>query len=117
MDHVNAHLYEINIDPMRPTLISSAFSHEEKTASLDKSENLMHNKEQHSQSAYYKKLGETIRHYNDVLLFGPTEAKVELANILKDDHQFEKITIAVKQTDKMTANQEQAFVRDYFSIR
>ncbi len=117
MDHMNAHLYEINIDPMRPTLISSAFSHEEKTASLDKSENLMHNKERHDQSAYYKKLGETIRHYNDVLLFGPTEAKVELANILKDDHQFEKITIAVKQTDKMTANQEQAFVRDYFSIR
>ena len=38
----------------------------------------MHNKEQHEQSDYYKKLGETIKNYTEVLLFGPTDAKVEL---------------------------------------
>ncbi len=48
----------------------------------------MHNKEQQQQSEYYKTLGETIKNYDDVLLFGPTNAKVELLNILKADISF-----------------------------
>ena len=75
----------------------------------------MHNKEQHQQSAYYKKLGAIIKTYNHVLLFGPTNAKEELFNLLQADEQFKKITIEVLQADKMTAPQEHAFVRNHFS--
>jgi len=50
-----------------------------------------------------------------VLLFGPTTAKNELANLLKDDHLFEKIKVEVRQADRMTENQEHAFVKDHFS--
>ena len=77
----------------------------------------MHNKEQHKQSEYYKQLGEAIKNYEEVILFGPTEAKVELYNVLRADHQFAKIRIEVEQTDKMTENQEHAFVKAYFSKR
>lgn len=116
-DHSSAHLIEFTTDTIETKIIESKFTHQEKENSLGKSENLMHNKEQHQQSEYYKKLGETIRNYEEVLLFGPTDAKVELFNVLKADHRFAKIKIEIKQTDKMTENQQHAFVREHFSGR
>jgi hypothetical protein len=116
MDHASAHLMEI-ADPIVTNIVVSNFTHEEKGKSLQKSENLMHNKEQHQQSDYYKKLGESIKKYDDVLLFGPTNAKIELLNILKADTHFAKIKIETLQTEKMTENQEHAFVKEYFSKR
>jgi nitrogenase subunit NifH len=115
MDHASAHLMEFTIDPIETKIIKSAFTHEEKSDSLDNSEQVMHNKEQQQQSAYYKRLGESIIDYDEVLLFGPTDAKVELLNVLKADHHFDKIKIEVKQADKMTENQQHAFVREHFS--
>ncbi len=115
MDHASAHIMECTTDPAEIRTIESAFTHEAKEESLGKSEGVMHHKEQHQQSAYYKKLGETIRNYDDVILFGPTDAKVELYNILKADHNFAKIKIEVQQTDKMTEHQQHAFVKDHFS--
>ncbi len=75
----------------------------------------MHNKEQQQQAAYYKELGKVIRNYEEVILFGPTDAKVELLNLLKEDHLFAAIKIEVAQTDKMTENQQHAFVKAHFS--
>ncbi|MBK8348850.1 MAG: hypothetical protein IPL08_15010 [Saprospiraceae bacterium] len=49
-----------------------------------------------------------------VLLFGPTDAKAELLHLIQADHHFDKIKFEVKSTDKMTENQENAFVKDYF---
>jgi len=117
MDHASAHVMEITTGPDEAKVITSKFTHDEKEESLGKSEHGMHNKEQHEQSAYYKQLGEVIKNYEDVLLFGPTDAKVELFNLLRADHLFEKISIGIKQTDKMTENQEQAFVKEYFLTR
>ncbi len=115
MDHSNAHLMEISIDGIDDKMIESTFSHAEKEHSLGKSENLMHNKEQHQQAEYYKKIGEKIRNYDEVILFGPTSAKTELVNILKADHLFEKIKIETLPADKMTENQRHAFVKNHFS--
>jgi hypothetical protein len=74
----------------------------------------MHNKETNYKAKYFKSLSEVIQTYDDVLLFGPCDAKKELFNILKDDHHYDKINIELKQSDKMTTNQLQAFVRDHF---
>jgi len=115
MDHTSANLMEFTADPIETKTIDSKFTHEEKEQTLGKSENLMHNKEQHEQADYYRELGEIIRNYDEVVLFGPTDAKVELYNTLKDDHLFAKIKIEVIQTDKMTENQQHAFVRKHFS--
>ena len=117
MDHANAHLMEFTTDPVTTDIISNPFSHRDKEHSLGKSEDGMHNKEQHSQHEYYKKLGDIIRNFQDVLLFGPTNAKIELLNLLKADHQFEKIKLETKDSDKMTQNEQHAFVRDYFTNR
>src|SRR5471030_2674345 len=115
MDHTNAHLMEFTAGPIETKTIDSKFTHEEKEQTLGKGENLMHNKEQHEQANYYRELEEIIRNYDDVMLFGPTDAKVELYNSLKDDHLFAKIKIEVIQADKMTENQQHAFVRKHFS--
>ncbi|SFD59155.1 hypothetical protein SAMN05518672_102527 [Chitinophaga sp. CF118] len=114
MDHSNAHLIEFPIAPMEE-LITSKFTHEEKVFSVSKSENLMHNKEQHEQSAYYKKIGEAIKNHSEVLLFGPTEAKSELLNLLKNDHHFKDIKISIEDTDKLTEQQQQDFTIAFFS--
>jgi len=114
MDHSSAHIMEFTTE-IKTTILSSDFTHQDKENTLERSENQMHNKEQHQHSEYYKKLGEVIRKYEEVILFGPTNAKVELYNLLKADHLFSKIKIEVQQTDKMTENQQHAFVKHYFS--
>jgi len=115
IDHSNAHIMEVSGGAIETKIISSKFTLKEKEISLDKGESQMHSKEQHWQSEYYKKLGEAIRNYDDVILFGPTDAKAELYNKLKDDHLFAKIKIAVKHTDKMSEHQQHTFVKEYFS--
>ncbi len=117
MDHSSAHLMEFTTDPIETKTIVSKFTHQVKVDSFDKGEKMMHNKEQHFLSDYYKKMGEQIKKYDDVILFGPTDAKGELLNILRTDHRFAKIKIEIKQTDKMTENQQHAFVKEYFSKR
>lgn len=115
MDHSNAQLMEFTSDAIETETIETAFTNQEREHTLNRSEHLMHNKEQQQTAAYYKKLGEAIKQYDEVILFGPTEAKSELFNLLRADHLFEKIKIEVKQADKMTENQQHAFVKAYFS--
>jgi hypothetical protein len=115
MDHSKAHLMEFKVGPIETNVIESKFTHLEKELSIAKSEILMHNREQHEQSVYYKKLGEAIKNYNEVILFGPTEAKVELFNLLKKDHLFANIKIDIQQTDKMSDSQQHVFVREHFA--
>jgi stalled ribosome rescue protein Dom34 len=115
MDHSNAHLMEFTTEPLTTTIISSRFTHRDKEHSIGRSENGMHQKQNHELAGYYKKIGEAIKNYQDVILFGPTSAKTELLNLLKADHLFEKIRIETKDADKMTQNEQHAFVREYFS--
>src|SRR5580698_5590286 len=117
MDHAHAHLVEFATDPITTKLISNHFTHRDKAHSLGKSEEGMHQKEQQEQANYYRELGAIIRNFEDVVLFGPTTAKVELLNILRADHQFEHVKLETRESDKMTQNEQQAFVRDYFSAR
>jgi hypothetical protein len=115
IDHSSAHLTEFTNDPMMTRIIESDFTYQDRQQTIARSENVMHNKEQHRHAEYYNKLGEAILDYEDVLLFGPTDAKAELYNILRADLRFAKINIKVKQSGKMTENQQHSFVRAYFA--
>ncbi|MEO5570149.1 MAG: hypothetical protein ABIT08_13880 [Bacteroidia bacterium] len=57
---------------------------------------MMHNKEQHQQAEFYKQLDEKIKNYDEVILFGPKDAKAESLNLLKADYRFAKIKIETK---------------------
>jgi Lhr-like helicase len=115
MDHASANLMEFTQAPIETEVVESAFTHEEKVNTIKRSEATMHHKEQHEEGEYYDRLGDLIRGYDEVLLFGPTNAKTELLNRLREDHRFENIKINVQQTDKMTENQQHAFVKNHFS--
>ena len=115
MDHSSANIMDCSINPMVTITIESKFTHEEKKETLHKGEKATHHKEQHEELAYYKEIAAVIKNHEEVLLFGPTEAKVELLNILKADHHFDKINIETRQVDKMTENQQHAFVNEHFS--
>jgi hypothetical protein len=115
MDHSSAYLMEFTMDNAEEQIKSLEFVHEDIKHDLSKGESLMHNKQQHQLKEFYNKLGDSIKNYHDVILFGPTDAKVELLNILKADHQFENIKIETQSADKMTENQQHAFVKEYFS--
>ena len=104
MDHSIAHLMEQKDNSIVTNNIKSEFTQQEKEHSLGKGENLMHNKEQHLQSKYYKKIADAVKNHNEILLFGPTTAKEELSNLLKTDRHFENVKIDVKHVDKMMEN-------------
>ncbi len=114
MDHMNAHLIEFRSDNSETITIHSKFTHEAKVNSIEHGENKMHSKEQHQQREYYLALEDVIEGYQDVLLFGPTDAKVELKNMLDKNNACAGIRIAVEQADKMTENQQHAYVKHYF---
>lgn len=116
MDHSRANLMDGNIEGKDRIVIESQFTSQSKESSLQKNENLMHNKENHQQSEYYKRIGAEILNYDHVLIFGPTDAKSELRNILKADHRFSDIRIEVQTSDHLSDNQQYAKVREHFGI-
>lgn len=114
LDHHQANFIEyIPEDQTETNNVSSLELSEE--GGNSQNETAVHNKEQQDQGKFYKKLADKIIAFDEVLLFGPTDAKLELLNILKADHHFDLIKIEVKQSDKMTENQQLAFVKAYFS--
>jgi len=113
MDHSNAYLMELANDIIVQRVVSELANHETEF-NFYKGEKLIHKKEQHLQLSYYKKIGDIIKKYQDVVLFGPTDAKNELFNQIKTDHLFEDIKIEIKNSDKMTEAQMKTFVRDYY---
>ena len=115
MDHASAHIIEYPGEDGIVRTITSDFTQSGKKESLEKSEQLLHHKEQHQQSSYYKELAKVILGYDYVLLFGPTNAKSELLNLLKSDHKFDKIKIRSEAADKMDTHQVLAFVKKYFT--
>jgi hypothetical protein len=113
MDHSVANLIDVSA-PKNSCTIHSKFTHDTKEEALSRSENLMHNKEQQLHEAFYKEIADEILKYDHVLLFGPTNAKIELHNYLDNDLHFEEIKIDVKPSDKMTDTEQNAFVKKYF---
>ncbi|MFT5337946.1 MAG: hypothetical protein ACJAY8_000452 [Sphingobacteriales bacterium] len=115
MDHSNANLIDSNTKNNHS--INSEFTFDTKEEALSKSESLMHNKRQQMHDNYYKEIGVEILKYNHVLLFGPTNAKLELHNFLNKDLHFKDIQIDIEAADKMTENEKGAFVVNHFNLQ
>lgn len=66
---------------------------------------------------YYKKLDKTLRDADNIYLFGPGQAKKELANYLEQDKGLRARIQGVENADKkLTQNQKAARVRDFFDL-
>lgn len=66
---------------------------------------------------YYKKLDKILRDADRIFLFGPGQAKKELANFLKEDKGLRARIQGVENADKkLTQNQKAARVREFFEL-
>ena len=115
LDHASATVIEYIAGTAETVTVHSKFTHAARESSLANSEHTMHNEQQHDSASYYKALAELILPYQQVLLFGPTNAKEELHNMLKKDHHFDKKKIEVVPAEKMSENQLHAFVKKHFA--
>ena len=113
MDHSVANLIDLNSKNECHSIVSK-FTSETKEEALIRSESLMHNKRQQMNGKFYENIGNQIIRYNHVLLFGPTNAKVELRNYLNKDLHFKNIKIDIESSDNITDNEQVAFVKNHF---
>jgi hypothetical protein len=72
------------------------------------------NKIRKRQEEFYRKVMSTVKDYPEVLLFGPTNAKLELFNLLSENPIHEKMKIVVKNSSKMTENEMYSYVKNHF---
>lgn len=114
MDHSHANIIAFPHEAILKT-ITSGFTHQDKKETLQRSESAMHNKQQQKEAAYYHEIATAIKECVEVLLFGPTDAKKELFNLLRDNRHFDTVTISLEDTGKMTDAQQFAFVDNHFS--
>ncbi len=115
MDYSTANLIEFNLESFEIKSIDSGFLNQKKNEVLDKNEQLIHHQEKQQLSTYYKRIAEQIKGYTEVVLFGSTDAKVDLFTFLNQEEPFRKIKMEIKNTAKMNDNQKKYFVKSYFS--
>lgn len=117
MDHSIAHLMELkNSNIVSEIIEAESIIPEDEDIEINwKDETSIQNKERYNLSHYFKKLINVIKDYDEVLLFGPTDAKSELFNLIDNIHYMDMIKIAIKTTDKMPEDQQLIFVREYFN--
>lgn len=115
MDHSVARVMKYNADDFKVQVVESQLEGLDNQDGLQHSESLLHHKENQSIKSYYKSLIEIIRNYDEILLFGPTSAKTELFNLIREDHKYDNLKIEVKPTDKMNYEEQHSFMKEYFS--
>lgn len=116
MDHSTANLIEFTDNNTETTEEVEAQVGEQDEPLNARDETMIQNKEQNELSDYFKRISEVIKDYDEVLLFGPTHAKDELNNLLKDDRHFDEVKIEIKSADNMKKKQQEAFVKEHFDI-
>ena len=114
MDHSIAHVIKLTNGTIETNSVESIPEIQENQEIVYKDESHSLNKEQGQLASYFRKLEDVILENDQVILFGPTEAKNELLNVIKENHLFDKIKIEVESADKMTDIQMTDFVKEHF---
>ncbi len=111
MDHSKAVFIDVE-DKTNDFTILAGSNENKKVDSLTRNEKAVHNKEQQFQIAYYKNINEHLADCERLILFGPTSAKMEFYNYLKEGDMLKNI--AIETTDKMSMNELHAYVNKHF---
>lgn len=114
MDHASANVMEIIDNYIITKTVRSETGTDRNSIIVGKDKTHQQIKTQLQLSDFYKSLAEILLKYDEILLFGPTDAKTELFNLLRKEKQFDKKIISVKTTDNMTDKQQDAFVWEHF---
>jgi len=114
MDYSTAYVMELNGDSITTKTVESEFDWEEKQHSFARNEGFMHKKERQLHTNYFNNIADLIKGFDEVVLFGAGDAKTELFNLLTVDPEFKKVNLSVKTAHRLSENQREAFLKDYF---
>lgn len=114
MDYYTAHIIEFSDKPLEIQTIESKFTKKWKREK-NKGEKYLCCLAKQCKARYFKKIAHTILNYDKVLLFGPTNAKSELFNMMCEDHHFYRIKTYIKETKILTLNKRNKFIQEHFS--
>jgi stalled ribosome rescue protein Dom34 len=112
MDHSIAYLMEFNTMPFEIQIIECDLTVDEKKSNPYRKKTK--NRDIKRKYKYYNQIGNAIINYDKIILFGPSEAKIDFFDTLSEDERFYKLKIEIKETDKMNVNQQHAFITQYF---
>lgn len=113
MNRSIAHLMEISHEPFEVTTIESDLEILEDKVAMKKV--LPPSKVKQLQLKYYNNIRKSIQDFYYVVIFGPTDAKRELFDLLAEDENLTKVKVEIKETDEMNAREKHEFVQKYFS--
>lgn len=116
LDHSTANSIEYTNTAHLLSTVKLEFNPVEKKEVLQKGESHLHDKEQHLQQQFYKKISNASLGFSTVVLFGPTTAKAELENILTNDNRFSNVDVILKITDKLNTKEQIDYVNNFFNI-
>ncbi len=115
LDHLSANCIEYTNTAQLLNTIKLELNSVEKKKVLEKGESHLHNKEQHLQQQFYKKISTSCANFSTVVLFGPTTAKAELKTILTNDNRFSDVDVILKTTDKLDPKGRIDYVNNFFN--
>ena len=115
MNHSIAYIMEFTSGLITTITVESKPNLQGNKLGTSNNESLSFFNDQHIQAEYYKKLEASIHDCKEVILFGPTYAKVKLYHVLRTDNRFAKTKIGVTQAENMTKTQQHEFVINHFS--
>jgi stalled ribosome rescue protein Dom34 len=114
MDHSVASLIEFTVKPFEVQTILCEFPLEEKNANPSTKSELKTMTNRAALNKFYNKIGRAIQKYDKIVLFGPSDAKIEFFDFLSEDELFLKKRIEIKNADNMDVNQQHTFIKEYF---
>ncbi len=112
IDHSMAYLMEFTSTPFEIKIVES--DSEELACNATTFEELMVTKKR-LLFTYYNKIAREMKNYNQFILFGPNNAKLELFDVLSEDDYFFNTTVEIKKTDSMTFAEQHKFIKAYFT--
>jgi hypothetical protein len=115
LDHSTANSIEYTNTAHLLSTVKLEFDPVDKKKVLQKGESHLHDKEQHLQQQFYKKISNSSIGFPIVLLFGPTTAKAELENIFTNDNRFSDVDVMLKITDKLDPKEQIDYVNNFFN--
>jgi hypothetical protein len=126
LDHSKAHLIESENKDTKIETLLSGYSKQmriegEKPAGIRLGNNRSTNNEysEHHRKIemlmhYYKILTDRVKRYDETVLFGPTNAKVELFDLLLKDSKTTHVHLHREDCSRMSEHEMADFVKDYF---
>ena len=113
MDHAEAHIIPYSAQKKDwPTIRREQPNNVGRSA--NKGEKRISNKKNNCQQEFYDRILNAIAEYPQILLFGPTNAKQELYNLIRKSPQYDKLKITVENSGQMTGNEMFAYVKEHF---